>query len=238
MKVVLIVLGAVASAIALGLLVGGFVILGLVGSDGFVDSGTHPIKTSTRVLVSQTARITHEAQSIGRLGDFSIRLQAAPRGSKPVFIGVGRTADVNAYLAKVDRDVVRNVDFDPFVLVTVHRPGDAVPAPPTDQSFWAAKASGDGTIKLDWKVRGGNWRVVIMNADGAPGVRIDGLLGVKVPFARPLAFILLGSAVLALILGVVLIVIGIRIKPKPKEPPAFAAADGDVPPVGSAPPPA
>ncbi|MGZ8734018.1 MAG: hypothetical protein ACXW1M_02410 [Acidimicrobiia bacterium] len=244
MKIALIVLGAVASAMAVGLLVAGFVILGLVGSDGFIDSGTHPIRTPTRALVSKTARITIEAERTGRLdrlrsavfSEFTIRLQAAPQGDEPVFVGVARAADVNAYLAGVDREVVTDLEFDPFRLTTVPRPGDAVPAAPDQEDFWVAKATGDGTVTLDWEVREGNWRFVMMNADGSAGVRVVGLLGAKAAFARPLAFILLGSGAFALILGVVLIVIGVRMTPKPKDPLAFAPPPGDSSPAETAPP--
>ncbi len=113
---------------------------------------------------------------------------------------------------------MRDLDFDPFRLVKVRSPGDVVPEPPGEQDFWVAQAGGDGTATLDWKVREGEWRFVVMNADGSRVVRVDASFGVEVPFARPLAFILLGAGVLGLIVGVLLLVIGIRKDPKPKEP--------------------
>jgi hypothetical protein len=245
MKIVLIILGAVASAFALGLMAAGFVILGLVGSDGFIDSGTHPVSTPTRAIVSKTARITDEAERTGRLDrlrsafldEFTIRVQATPRDDQPVFVGVARAADVDAYLAGVDREVVSYVEFDPFRLTKAPRAGAAIPAPPDQQDFWAEQAVSDPdtAATLDWKVREGNWRLVIMNADSSPTVRVDGLLGAKAAFARPLAFILLGVGIVALIVGVLLVVIGIRKDPGPKDPPvSVGLPDGARDPSGGA----
>jgi hypothetical protein len=73
--------------------------------------------------------------------------------------------------------------------------GDAPQAPPTEQSFWAALASGVGTQTLTWKVRDGNWSVVLMNADGSRGVSADIDLGAKLSFLLWVALgLLIGGA--------------------------------------------
>ena len=48
--------------------------------------------------------------------------------------------------------------------------GDRSAGAPGAQRFWAASAQGGGTQALTWDVEDGDWSVVVMNADGSPGV--------------------------------------------------------------------
>ena len=41
---------------------------------------------------------------------------------------------------------------------------------PAEQDIWAAPPHGDGRQTLTWDVEDGDWSVVVMNADGSPGV--------------------------------------------------------------------
>ena len=78
------------------------------------------------------------------------------------------------------------VDFDPFTVDKTRRAGEGRPAMPAAQTFWAASST-DGRA-LDWKVRSGNWSVVMMNADGSPGVSVDAAVGANAPLVRDLAW--------------------------------------------------
>ena len=62
----------------------------------------------------------------------------------------------------------------------------AAPPPrprPAAQSFWAASATGSGSQALTWKTKSGEWSIVVMNADGSPGVSADVSAGAKIPWA-------------------------------------------------------
>ena len=79
---------------------------------------------------------------------------------------------------------------------------------PAAQRFWVASSTGGRT--LDWKVRGGEWRVVMMNADGSANVRVAAKAGVKVPLIGTLGWGLAIPGVLLGIAAVALIAIGAR----------------------------
>ena len=44
---------------------------------------------------------------------------------------------------------------------------------PADEPFWVASAKGTGTLALDWEPTAGDWRAVVMNADGSRGVTTE-----------------------------------------------------------------
>src|SRR4029078_9127714 len=54
--------------------------------------------------------------------------------------------------------------------------------PPAARDFWVASASGVGTQTLTWKVRDGDWSIVLMNSDASPGVAADVDVGAKMSF--------------------------------------------------------
>ena len=141
------------------------------------------------------------------MADHLGRIRIDPQGTS-AFVGVARTTDVDAYLDQVAHDEVTDLDFDPFTLDRARRAGDGRPAIPTAQTFWAATSTGGQT--LDWKVRGGEWTVVMMNDDASPGVRVDATAGAKVPLVDELAWAL---AIPGMVLGlgsVALMVLGAR----------------------------
>ena len=52
-------------------------------------------------------------------------------------------------------------------------------SPPGDETFWAESVVGPGEQTLDWEPDDGEWRVVLMNADGARGVSSDMSIGAE-----------------------------------------------------------
>ena len=102
---------------------------------------------------------------------------------------------VAKYLGPVTHANVEDLDFDPFRVTYLLGHGGAPQGPPTEQPFWAASASGVGTQTLTWKVREGDWSVVLMNADGSRGVAADIDVGAKLSFLLWVAIgLLLGGA--------------------------------------------
>ena len=75
-------------------------------------------------------------------------------------------------------------------------------APPAEQDFWTASATGSGEQELDWEARGGRWSVVVMNADGTAEVDADVEVGARSGAVTPVAILLIvGGGILALIAG-------------------------------------
>jgi hypothetical protein len=227
MKIIFIIIGALMVLGGAGCTIGGGALAVLVGGDGWIESDSGRIDTTTYALVSEVADIADEdpdgADFINDLDDFRFRFQAEPTaGGEDVFIGVGRAGDVSQYLAGVEHDVVNDIDFEDLEIDKTLVQGDDEPDPPRDQAFWVASISGSGRQELDWKVRAGSYRFVVMNADGSQGVDVEAQFGLKIPYAMQIAIGLIVAGVLVLILGVVIIALAARSprRAEPEPPPA------------------
>ena len=116
----------------------------------------------SRVADRSRARVGHEHAS-----------------ARPVFVGIGRSGDVTSYLANVSRSELR--DFDDGTPTSANQTGSRTPAPPATRDLWVATAEGRGTQSLGWKLKLARWDVVVMNADGMPGVDAAVSLGAHTP---------------------------------------------------------
>ena len=184
------VLGCLAFVVAGGLLAGGATLAVLQGTlqddDGFFMSADEELRTSTHAITSVNleTEIADGAAFVPDrlLGD--IRLSVAPLGDEDVFVGIGPTDEVAAYLADVGHTVV--VDFDSSGIgggdpVYVDAPGGAPETAPADAIRWSAQSSGSGTQDLVWSLEDGDWTVVVMNADGSADVAVDVAVGAEFP---------------------------------------------------------
>ena len=204
----------IATVFGAGLAVAGSVValaagglLALTGSDGRLDSGTQHVGTPTSALVTDAAKIEDTAEVSDVVGAPTVHVSADARsGSGGVFVGVARRADVDRYLAGATIDRVRDFDVDPFRLSTSRRAGTADPKAPGTQSFWVARSSGRNTAKLDWKVTDGNYRMVVMNADGSRGVDTDSSFALTLPHLPAIAISTLAFGLLLVGGGIFLVV--------------------------------
>ena len=119
----------------------------------------------------------------------------------------------------MSRDQIRNIDVSPNRVRYRRIAGEAVPAAPVDQTFWAAQITTDTTKDLTWKVESGDWTVVIMNADASRGVDTNARLGIKVGWFLPAAIGLLVLGLVLLAGGTVLAILGGRGLARAEEPP-------------------
>jgi hypothetical protein len=129
----------------------------------------------------------------GLLGKVRIRVTNLDH-SQPVFVGVARADRVDTYLSGVDHSTLTEI-ADPATEYVHHR-GNAPGQDPSDTDIWKAEASGVGTQTLDWPLTDGVWTVVVMNADGSPGVKVSADVGASVPINRPVGIGLLVSGAL------------------------------------------
>ena len=123
-----------------------------------------------------------------------------------MFIGIGPEADVESYLRGVARDEIRDVDSDGDPEYR-RIPGTEIPAPPAEQGFWVASASGAGTQELIWEFSEGRWAVVLMNADTSPGVLAEVTVGIRSGALLPIAVSMLVAGGLLLAVAVVIILV-------------------------------
>jgi hypothetical protein len=233
-RIALIVTGAVTALFATALLFGGS--LALYGEiekddDGYLTTDAHRFSADTRALATENLDIDlGEGEWVVRPGDLGhVRLEAESRDSKPLFVGIARTNDVERYLGDVPHTTVHDVEagpFDSFEADYTRHAGNGRPKSPEHADIWAASNQGTGRQTVDWEVEDGDWSVVVMNADGSLGVDADISAGADVPFLNELGWTAVGSGSFALAFGVVLIVLGAR---RPNGPSGTAPIAGTAP---------
>jgi hypothetical protein len=216
-RIAALVVGCLVVLPGIGMLTGGGVlgVASMVARDdqGYFDTTIDRITTDTVAVTSDEVTFATEPGSpdwvMDRL-DLDLRLRVTSAAEQPVFVGVARTADIDAYLAGVAHDQVAELrnGLEP---VYERQVGTITPvAAPTERDIWVASASGRGEQELTWEAEGGRWTAVVMNADGSPGVSADVNVGVKAGFVVPLAITLLAIGVGLTAIGIGLIVFGAR----------------------------
>jgi hypothetical protein len=243
-RVILIVLGSIGVLFGLALLAGGGFLLWADRTqrdDGYLTTPTERFATPTYALTRSRLEVDTNGEGwvLNESWFGKVRIRGESPGDQNLFIGIGPQAEVSRYLGDVAHANVQDIDFDPFRATYLSVSGNSPQAPPTDQTFWAASASGVGQQTLTWKVREGDWSVVLMNADGSRGVAADVDLGAKLSW-------LLWVAVGTLIGGVLitggsagLVLLAARRPRPPPEPsaPATGARGPDPGPPAEAPEP-
>ncbi len=219
-RIVLTVIGALVGLIGLGLLAGGGGVLWANATqrdgEGFFVSAVSRFASSSYALAGEDIELTHGVSgwlsAPGDLATFRIRGSSVDGGA--LFVGIAPAADVRSYLRGVGHDEIVDVHMDgwkgPIRKTSVPQAGGPPASIPDGQGFWSAKASGRGEVSLTWPVREGTWAVVVMNADGSPGVAADLRLGVKVNFLGWVALCLLVGGSLLAIGGGVMVLFGLR----------------------------
>jgi len=227
-KIVLIVLGAVSLLFGLALAAAGGAVLfaqsAFRDAQGYFVSGPHPFTSTGYAVTSERLDLgvnpERGAFQIG--GIFTLRLRVANEGAREVFVGIGRSTDVAAYLSRSTHDEVTDVSIRPFRATYRHVEGTSAPGAPTHETFWVQAAHGRGEQTLTWQPRAGSWTLVIMNPDGSWSVNGAMSIGVRVHFLTWIAFGLLIAALLAFIAGGLMLYFGVR---APKRLPSDTPSD-------------
>ena len=216
-RIVLVILGSIAALIGAGLLAAGTGLLWADqtqrDADGYLSAPTETFATSSHAIVSERIDLVEADNRGGRwllsegvLGD--VRVQAESQGE--VFVGIGRTRDVEAYLSGVAYDTVAELEYEPFRVDYDRVAGTSEPAPPGEQDFWVTSATGPGEQAARWDVEPGAWSIVVMNADGSAGIAADVSAGAEADFLTWLAAILLVAGLVLLAGGGGMIYAGAR----------------------------
>mgnify|MGYP006278758537 CR=1 FL=1 len=184
--------------------------------------------------------------------DASVTLKVTPTtGGAPLFVGLAKSADVKRYLRNttiahpdLPKDANGNgTPPDPQTVIA----GDGISmnltiepgkrkrvAPPETKAFWIRQAdTASGAIPLSIAdLDGKDVRVVVMRADGKPGMAFDATATIHVPVVRPIGFAVLAGGIIVIVLGAGLIVL--LATRKRKAPPAVPPAAPDAPAVDTA----
>lgn len=218
-RVLLLIFGAIVALI--GTIVVTVAVVGLWASaqrddDGYFATDLHRFESSGFAVVSEEVDLgaQPEGDLVGDLGDIA-RVRVVVEGG-PIFVGIGPEREVRAYLRGVRHDEVEDVDFDPFRPEYEPQAGTRAPARPGAQDFWAERSQGQGFQRIDWDLREGSWVLVVMNADGSPGVSALVSLGLRVTHLLAIILILLLVGLALLGGGVTMIVFAARRRGPPE----------------------
>jgi hypothetical protein len=179
-RVIGLVFSSIGGLIGLALLVGGIAVLAAYAfardDDGYFTSDREQLVSATYAITSEDIDLGEEEIDWAPdevLGDVRIQVE----GARPVFVGIGRDADVDRYLDGVAHDELTGFDGDEpeFAPHEGRRPRTA----PGDQDIWVAAAEGAGEQALTWDAEFGEWTAVVMNAGAARGVDVEADAGVK-----------------------------------------------------------
>jgi len=161
--------------------------------NGYFSANAHRYQTHARAIATDSITVGSYVPTwlAGK-----VRLDVS--GDKPLFVGIAPKATVDAYLARIAHTEATKLDLDPFKVTYVDHPGTVDPGRPSSEPFWAAAVSNKSP--LTWKLRSGDWSIVVMNADGSRDVAATIGVGVKVPALLwiGIGLTLLGGALLVL----------------------------------------
>ena len=211
-SVALIVVGSLIGLIGLALLAGGGGVLWADqtqrNSAGYFTGSTHRIASDSYAVTNDDIRVHHLPSFLDDGKLVRISIDARSEGGSPLFVGVARKRDVDAYLTNVAHSNLRDYD-----VATQDQEYDSVggtgqPRPPASLPIWVASST--GSQPLTWRLREGDWAVVLMNADGSKGVSGNMKLGAKIGYLAEVTAGLLVAGALLLALAVFLIIRGGR----------------------------
>lgn len=208
-RITALVIGALFVLLSLVLLGGGGTALWADRTQrdaGYATTDVHQFSTSGSALATVSTELGSAGvgwlYSPSLLGEVRIRITPASTGSS-LFVGIGPSTEVDRYLSGVDHTVITEFWGDK----TENVAGGPPASTPGTQDFWVASSIGPGPRTLTWDPADGSWTVVVMNADGQPGIDIGADLGAKVPALPWIAVgFLVGGAIL--MAGGVLLIVG------------------------------
>ena len=140
----------------------------------------------------------------------TVRLVVNTTTATPVFVGVGPTSAVEAWLKGVAHDEVTGANFGPFTTTMARSSGELAPAMPATQLFWAASQSGVGAQTLLWPSAQGDWTIVVANANAQRDVTVDVSVGARTNALLPIGIVAAGIGLVLLLGGGLLIFTALR----------------------------
>ncbi|MGA7229284.1 MAG: hypothetical protein WBZ45_13860 [Acidimicrobiia bacterium] len=193
--------------------------------DGYVTGGTATVSSDGYAIASTNIDLGALPEWIPSnfLGRF--RVEAESDEGTALFMGVGPSEEVAAYLADVEYTEVTNVEAIGAQVIRIgssarasliEHAGSSTPQPPAGLGFWTVSTQGEGPRNLDWEPESGAWTLVIMNVDGVSGVEISTSVGVDTPWIT-IGLVILGLMSLLTAIGAVILSVVASGRPAPDD---------------------
>jgi hypothetical protein len=213
-RIAALVIGVVLVLLALGLLGAGGTALWADRTQrdgGYATTGVHRFSSDGHVLATENVDLGSAGvgwlYAPGLLGKVRIRVTSTSPGSA-LFVGIGRSADIERYLSGVGRTEITDFFGDKVRAVA----GGPARSAPATQGFWAASTSGPGERTLVWKPEKGTWTVAVMNTNGKAGLGVRADLGARFPALPWIGLGLLSAGAISAVGGGLLIAGAVRSK--------------------------
>ena len=224
-RVIAVILGVFLIFTSIGLLVGGVALVvvneALADEEGYISSPAYTItNTESVAVVLQTTdldfRNPKESFTFSfNPGDFvKIRIRATG-----MFVGIGSGASVSTYLSGVKYLAITEIDFDSIETTLVNSAATANLStnPPLNALSWYAS----GINEVIWEptlaqLQDQSISVVIMNANGSPGITTDVSAGAQIPILTGIGVGLLLFGIILFVFAIVLFVVAAKARPHPR----------------------
>jgi hypothetical protein len=213
-RIILTLVAALAALIGFGATIGGVALVVAHSTqrdaDGYYQSPTQRLTTTTAAIVAPVELRTPDSWVLDNpVG--TVRIKAGAPNGEALFVGIGPADEVRAWLSGSGYARVDRMGLGATPVLTTVVPGTAQPAPPAEQSFWAARTAGAGEQTLIWPSERGDWSVVVMNTAATPGVAADISVGAATAVLLPVGLGLGGVGLFILVAGVVGMLYGVGV---------------------------
>ena len=204
-RVIAFVTGIIVALASIGLVVSGVGLAVFSGTqtdnDGFFESPTYNLSTSSAAFTTADVDITNRPGDTVWPADLAdIRVEVDSTTTVPVFVGIAPADEIAQFLGNVTHVEITDLGVETDDVTSTARSGTNDATVPADQTFWVESATGTDNVTLEWAVEPGEWSMVVMNADGSPGVDATLQAGLRSDVLIPVG---IGMAVVGLVLGLI-----------------------------------
>ncbi len=214
-RILLAVAGATTGLLTIGLLIVGIALVVIHATqrddDGFLISPDYEMQTDRYALVSGGIDLASHPGDWWPSDPGTVRFNVSPASTRAIFMGIGPASEVDTYFAGVSLDKVTSLGARSDDVDYETQNGGAPVSLPGDQPFWVAASQGIGAQELEWELDQGEWKLVMMNADGSSGLQADVEAGVKISILLPIGIGLTVAGTIGALVTVLLLVLAIRI---------------------------
>jgi len=227
-RVIAVVFGGLMILVGLPLAFAGTAVMGVTSAmddgSGYIGVSGFDFETGTQALVFKDMhvedmvmnRIDSPAMRFWspRAGDLlKLKFSLQSNNGKDVFIGILDEAHAINYLGAAEYEYVADFEMEspfeghPYITYQLHS-GSEITVSPQSISAWEDYEMGDD-VTLEWEPEGGDYWVVIMNADLTPGVDVETGAGVRMPFLSFIGQGILVGGIICSLIGGVIVYVGV-----------------------------
>lgn len=172
-------------ALCVVLALAGLALVLFFGPDGRRTTGPHAVDTDDFAIVTRAGVLSWAGLQVDILAQVPV--------NKPVFVGLGNSVDVDAYLAKARHLEVTRFDF-PWRYTAHHVAGEGfVPGAPTALDWWHESAAGVGAARMSATLPDDASSVAIMavGSSNLRGLKVSLGWGIQGAFVKGIGLMLI-----------------------------------------------